>query len=239
MTTIIDTLLASDKVFPSAAGTARGGLRHAYNELVDLNTRYPTPALASPYLQAAAVSTVSATTNASTGNFTITLNFPKYGVAVTTANIAFDAAEAAIQTAIDNALADQVLVDTYNAGDVVAKVTGNISANAATITANGATVLGAHLVVTTANVDLDADEIKVTANTIGTQNRPAEAILAKLGVVAPTGSVTAQGTTPAEGSYALGDNPFSVSPGLRDLLLQQIEMGEDAVLGRFLKSLFV
>lgn len=239
MATIIDTLLASDKVFPSAAGVARGGLRHAYNELVDLNTRYPTPALASPYLQASAQSTLGKTINASSGNFKITLNFPKYGVAVTTANIAYNANESTIQTAIDNALSGKTILATYNAGDVDIAVSGNISANNGTITANGATVNGAHLVVTTVNVNMNAYEMVVTSVTTGTQNRPAEAILAKLGVVAPTGTVTAQGMTPAESDYALGGNPFSVSPGLRDLLLQQVEMGEDAVLGRFLKSLFV
>lgn len=235
MATVIATLLAGDKVFPSSADDLKGPLRHAYDELTSINTKYPTAALASPYLKASAVSTVSATTNAASGNFTLTLNFPKYNVAKTTGNIAFDADAATIQAAIDAALSGETIVASYNAGDVDAAVTGNISANAATITANGTTVNGAHLVVTTANVDLDAYEMTVTANTIGTQNRPAEATLALYSVVTPASSVTPQGTTPSAGDYVLGDNPFSMSPGLQDLLVREIEMNEDKEIGNHIR----
>lgn len=236
MATVIATLLAGDKVFPSSGSDLRGGLRHAWDELAALNTKAPTKALASPYLKASAVSTISATTNASSGNFTITLNFPKYGVAVTTGNIAYNAAASTIQTAIDTALDGEAVVATYNAGDVDVAVTGNISANAATITANGTTVNGAHMIVTTANVDLDADEMTVTAGTVGTQNRPAEAVLALYDVVKPASSVTAQGLTPSAGDYVLGDNPFSLSPALQDLLVREIEINEDATIGAFIRG---
>lgn len=236
MATVIDTLLAGDKVFPSSGSDLRGSLRHTWDELAALNSNYPTAALASPYLKASAQSTVSATTNASEGNFTITLNFPKYGVAVTTGNIAYNAAAATIQTAVDSALATKVIVATYNAGDVNVAVTGNISANAATITANGTTVNGAHMVVTTSNVDLDADEIAVTSVTVGTQNRPAEAVLAAYSVVTPASSVTPQGMTPADGDYVLGGNPFSMSPALKDLLVREIEMNEDNTIGQFIRG---
>lgn len=236
MTTVITTLLAGDVVFPSSGEDLRGVYRHAWHELAELNLKAPTADLASPYLVASAVSTVSKTTNASSGNFTMTLNFPKYDVEVTTGNIAYNATAATIQTAIDTALSGETLVTTYVAGDVDADVTGNISANAATITANGTTVNGAAMVVTTSNVDMDAYEMEVTENTVGTQSRPAEAVLALYSVVTPASVPTPQGMIPATGDYLLGDNPFSISPGLQDLLVREIEMNEDETIGNFIRD---
>lgn len=234
MADVIATLLSSAVAIPKTS-IGRGQYRHAYDELAAIQATND-PTLASPYLLASAVSTVSATTNASSGNFTLTMNFPKYNVAATTGNIAYNADAATIQTAIDSALSGETILATYVAGDVDAAVTGNISANAATITANGTTVNGAHLVVTTANVDLDAYEMTVTANTIGTQNRPSEAVLAIYGVVEPASVPAPQGTSPSAGDYALGDNPLSISPGLQDLLIREVEMNEDGVIGAHLRS---
>lgn len=232
----IATLLTSSKVVPQSGSDLRAQLRHAYNELTYLQENVNDPELASPYLKASAVTTVGKTVNATEGNFTLTLNFPKYGVAVTTANIAYNADASTIQTAVDNALDGETIVDSYDAGDVDVAVSGNISANAATITANGDTVNGAHMIVTTANVDLDAYEMTVTANTIGTQNRPAEAILTLFGVVNVASDVTPQGMSPSVGDYTDGDNPFSMSPGLIDLLVQEMEMSEDSTIGAFIRG---
>ena len=150
MSDVIASVLAATKTINREVN------RHVYKELTDLQTLTTDPALASPYLLASSVSTVSKTVNASSGNFTLTLNFPKAGVAKTTGNIVFNADAATIQSAIDAALAGETIGATYVAGDVDAAVTGNISANAATITANGTTVNGYNMFVTTANGDLDA-----------------------------------------------------------------------------------
>jgi len=224
-------------VLSATKSISREANHHVYKELTDLQTLTTDPALASPYLLASAVSTVSKTTNASSGNFTLTLNFPKAGVSVTTANIAYNAAAAAIQTAIDNALNGEVIAATYSAGDVDAAVTGNVSANALTVTANGTTVNGYNLIVTTSNVDLDAYEMTVTQNTVGTLNRPAEACLQFLGVLSPSGTLPYQGKATVEASeYALGDNPFSVSPALQAALAQDVIVNEDKVIGAAIRE---
>jgi hypothetical protein len=231
MADVIATVLTNTK------SISREANHHVYKELVDLQTLTTDPALASPYLLASSVSTVSKTTNATSGNFTLTLNFPKAGVSKTTANIAFNAAAAAIQTAIDNALNGETIASTYSAGDVDAAVTGNISANAGTITANGTTVNGYNLIVTTANVDLDAYEMTVTQNTVGTQNRPAEAALLALQVAGPSGTLPYQGQSTVEASeYELKDNPFSVSPALQAALVQDMIVNEDKTIGAAMRE---
>jgi hypothetical protein len=235
MAGVIATLLAGSKVVPQSGTGLRGQNRHAYDELIDLQAAGD-PDLASPYLLASANSVISATTNASSGNITITMNFPKYGVAVTTGNIAYNASVATIQTAVDAALAGKVIVATYVADDVKASGAGVMSGNAITLTANGTTVNGAHMVVTTANVDLDAMEQTVTANVVGTQNRPAEAVLDLWGVVSPATVPAPQGTSPTDGDYTLGDNPLSLSPGLKDLLVREVEMSDDATIGAFIRG---
>jgi hypothetical protein len=235
----IATLLTTAKTISKVATDMRANLRHTYNELVALQG-LGDPTLAAPYLKASHVETIPAHLDTiASGNFTVTINFPNYGVAVTTGNIAFDAAEAAIQTAIDTALDTQVIVATYNAGDVDVALTGNLTENAATITANGATVNGAYMLVTTANAgDLDADELATpVAATVGTMNRPAEAILAIYNCITPAAAVTPQGLTPAVADYVTGDNPLSISPALKALLISEVEASENAVLGAALRAI--
>lgn len=232
----IATLLTGATAIPKTGTGLRGQNRHAYDELIDLQSASD-PTLAAPYVAASGNSVVSATTNASSGNFTLTINFPNYGVAVTTGNIAYNATAATIQTAIDSALSGETIVASYNAGDVDAAVTGNISANAATITANGTTVNGAHMVITTANVDLDAYEMTVTAGTVGTPNRPAEAVLAAFSIITPASGIVGYGLTPTDGQYVTGDNPKSISPGLKDLLVREVEVNEDGTIGAFFRAL--
>lgn len=233
MAGVIATLLSTAKVFPKTT-VGRGQLRHAYDELVAIQAKGD-PTLATPYALASANSVIAAN-GGSSGNFTITMNFPKYGVSVTTGNVLFSSAVAAVQTLVDAALAGQTILATYVADDVKCSGAGAISGNALTITANGATVNGADMVVTTTNVDLDVAAPAVTANVVGTQNRPAEAILATLDVVKPSSTVTAQGSTPSAGDYVLGDNPYSMSPGCQDLLLREVEVSEDLTIGQFLRG---
>jgi hypothetical protein len=209
----IATFLASSVTFSSA--DLKGNIRHAYNELVDQQTR-DDPDLASPYLKASANSVIAATAGSS-GNFTITMNFPKYGVAVTTGNVVYNASVAAVQT-------------------LKASGAGIISGNALTLTANGTTVNGAAMVVTTTNVDLDVAAPAVTAGVIGTMNRPGEAILKQLNIVqSVSGTVAVQGIDVAEGDYETvqdngGYNPWSIAPGTLDLIVDDIAVNEDKAL---------
>jgi len=226
MAGMIATLLSGAKVLNS--NDNNGPLRHAYNEIVDLQS-VNDPELASPYLLATAVSSIAATAGSS-GNFTITLNFPKYSVAKTTANVVYNADAAAIQSAIDTALSGETILSTYSNGDVDAAVTGNVSANAAAITANGTSVNGTHMVVTTTNVDLDVAAPAVTVTTVGTMNRPAEAVLAYYGIIQPVSSVVPQGISVTVSDYqvpATNENPFSLSPGLKDVLVRELAYEQD------------
>jgi hypothetical protein len=204
MAGIIATLLANAKVIPQSDDNIdlRGGLRHAYQELKAIQA-VNDPTLASPYLKASGVSTV-ASNGGTTGNLTLTINFPKYGVSVTTANIAYNDAQAAIQSAIDTALSGETVLASYNAGDVDAGACANFSSADCAITANGSTVNGAHMILTTANVDMDVAAPAVTVNTVGTQNRPAEGVLAVYGVIKPATVPTPQGLSPSAGDYTLG-----------------------------------
>jgi len=232
----IATLITSSVAVPKTATGLRAQNRHAYAELEQLQA-VGDPALASPYLKASAVSTV-ADNGGGSGNLTITINFPKQGVAVTTGNIAYDAAAAAIQTAIDNALATKVILATYVAGDVDAGACVDFSSATCAITANGTTVNGAYMVVTTANAgDLSVNAPAVTETTVGTQNRPAQALLDVYGVFSPASTVTPQsGATPADADYADGANPMSLSPGLIDLLVSEVQANEDVAIGKYLRS---
>jgi hypothetical protein len=229
MANVIATLLDSPATINTDEGGMKGPQRHVYEELTYLQTDPGDPALASPYLKAAHVTTVPAHTDTITsGNFTITMNFPNYGVAKTTANIAFDDEQAAIQTAVDNALDGETIVGSYTAGDVDVALTGNLTANAATLTANGDGVNGAYMVVTTSNVDLDADKLGTpVVATAGTMNRPAEATLALFDVVKPSDSTPYQGQTVTASDFEVGDNPFSLSPGTVKALVKEAVVNED------------
>jgi hypothetical protein len=235
----IATLLAAPKTINIVATAAKGQQRHAYKELLALQA-LSDKTLASPYLKASNVNTIPAhTADCVSGNFTITINFPNYGVAVTTGNIIYNAAAATIQTAVDSALAGSVIVATYVADDFKVVMSGNLNdtVNSCVITSNGTTVNGAYCVVTTANVDLGSNNLSTpVVTTPGTMNRPAEAVLAQQGVVVPASSVTPQGLVPSESDYTLGGNPQSLSPGLQDLLLREIQFSENAVLSAYLRT---
>lgn len=240
MANVIATLLASPKTINTNDESNKGPQRHVYEELVRLQADFD-PVLASPYLKASNVNTIPFhTEDAVSGNFTITVNYPKYNVAATTGNIIYNASAATIQTAVDAALAGEIIVDTYSADDTKVVMTGNLndSANSCVITSNGTTVNGAYCVLTTANAgDLGVDSLDTPViTTPGTQNRSAEAVLKHFGVVEPDSAVTPQGLTPSEGDYAAGGNPLSISPGTKEALLREIKFSEDGVLGAFFST---
>ena len=229
----IASLLTAAKTI-AKVGTVRGPQRHAYDELIQLQN-VGDPTLASPYVDASAVSTIAANGGTS-GNFTITLNFPAEGVTATTANVVYNAAEAAIQTLIDTAMSGKVVVTTYVAGDVDAGACVNMASATCNLTANGTTVNQAHMVVTTANVDLDVAAPGVTVVTVGTADRPAEAMFAYYSCLTPDTVPLGYGVTPTAGDYVDGDNPLSLSPGLKALLVFEMEVNENATLGQWFRT---
>jgi len=239
MADTIATLLVAPKTI-NVSADAKGPQRHLYDELTDLQSRED-PVLASPYLQEDAVATIlPMTEDAVSGNFTITISFPKYDVEVTTANIAFDEEVAAIRTKVDSALAGEVMVETYTASDVTIALSQNLNdtTNSAILTFDGDSVLGTHAVVTTQNAgDLGVEALGgVTATLIGTMNRPAEATLAQQSVIMPDSAVTPQGTLPSEGDYVTGDNPQSLSPGLKEALVNEMVASENKTLGEWFRT---
>ena len=230
----IATLLSTANAISKVDAGNRAGQRHAYDELIQLQNQGD-PALASPYVDASAVSTVAAN-GGTTGSFTITLNFPAQGVTATTANVAYNDNEAAIQTLLDTAMAGKTVVSIYVAGHVDAGACVNMATASCNLTANGASVNQAHMVVTTANVDLDVAAPGVTVVTVGTDDRPAEAMFAYYSCLTPNTVPLGYGITPTAGDYVDGDNPLSLSPGLKALLVTEMEVSENAVLGQFFRT---
>lgn len=229
----IATLLTAPKTININDEDNKGSQRHVYEELVALQSQHD-PTLAAPYVEADAVSTIAAN-GGSSGNMTLTIAFPNYGVEVTTGNIVATAATAAIQTAVDSALAAETILSSYTADDV--KVAGtNMSANAVTLTANGTSVAKTNMVVTTANVDLDVAAPTVAATTIGTANRPAEAVLNEYGVVTPASGIIGVGSAPVASDFAAGDNPLSISPGTKTVLVNEISAQGDPALATVLRD---
>jgi len=227
--TIATFLTAASTINTNEDSDQKGQQRHAYKELLDLQA-INDPTLSPPYFADDASASIAAN-GGTTGNFTITLSFPKVGVEVTTGNIAYNSANAAVQTALDTALSGEVLNETYTADDLKVGVTANASSAAISMTANGDSVTNLNMLVTTANVDMDVAAPAVTATGVGTGNRQGEALLAYLSVVTPLGTITPQGDTPAEGDYVLGDNPFSLSPGLQEIIISSIQRDEDKTIG--------
>ena len=222
MAGVIATLLTSPKTINIVEEDQKGPSRHVYEELTDMQS-VNDPTLASPYLKASSTADLLKQTDTVTsGNFEMTIAFPNYSVSVTTGNIVWNATEATIQTAVDSALAGSVIVATYVAGDVDIALTGNNTAtgNDGTVTANGTTVNGAYMTISTANIDLDADKLGATDVRVpGTMDRPAEAVLTMFGAVVLTGNVTPQGTAPGTDVYTESGDIVSLSPGLQEDLV--------------------
>jgi hypothetical protein len=230
----IATLLASAKAISMVDADNRGQQRHAYDELIQLQG-VGDPTLASPYVAAAAVTTL-ALNGGSSGSFTLTFNFPEQGVTATTANVAFDDNEAAIQTLIDTAMAGKTVKAIYVAGHLDAGACVNTANAACDLTANGASVNQAHMVVTTANVDLDVAKPTVAVATVGTTVRSAEAMFAYYSCLVPDSAPLGYGITPTEDDYVDGDNPLSLSPGLKALIVTEMEVSENATLGQWFRA---
>lgn len=227
----IATVLSNTIHFPSAVGS-KGPLRHAYQEIKALQAKGD-PDLESPYLKADHVTTIPAHADTiSSGNFTITVNFPLYSTVKTTGNIAYNAEAATIEAAIDTAMAGVTLAAAWTDADINVALTGNLTANDATLTFNGDSVTGVYCIVTTTNVDLDANELSTpVVATVGTGNRPAEAVLNAFDVLRPSGTLPYQGQAVNHEDYERGDNPWSMSPGTVKLLIEDIISNENQAIG--------
>ncbi len=234
MSATIATLLSTANAISKVEADNRGQQRHAYDELIQLQG-LGDPPLASPYIDASAVSTIAAN-GGSSGNFTLTFNFPAQGVTATTANVVYNADAAAMQTLIDTALNGKTILSSYSAGDVDAGACANMSSATCNLTANGTSVNQVHMVVTTANVDLDVAAPGITVVTVGTPDRPAEAMFAYYSCLVPASAPLGYGITPSTSDYEDGDNPLSLSPGLKALLVTEMEVSENATLGQWFRA---
>jgi hypothetical protein len=240
MADMIATLLSTAKVIPQTNDERdlKGPLRHIYRELKDLQQEED-PELTTPYLKASAVSTLVA--NGETeGNFTLTINFPKQGVSVTTGEIGYNADDSDLGAAIDLALSGQTIIGTYVAEDIYIGNSNNVATDNCTITANGSTVNGAYMEITATAVDLGSEtDPTVTSDVIGTQNRPAEAVLHYFDVIVANELPQPQnGSYPTSSTYYRGDNPESLSPSLIRLLIEEIQTNQDEKIGEYFRENF-
>jgi hypothetical protein len=223
---VIDTLLVAPRVIPTTRIGLRGPNRHAYDELIAIQA-VEDPELASPYLKRFAWELMER--DGALADFTMTIRFPKYDFEATTTAVGFNDTTIAIQVAVDSAMNKATILSDYRDGDI--EVGDQIAGTAFSMKASGDSVNGLDMTITTNSANSSARTIYV-----GTMNRPAEAVLDLFSVVGPVGDVTRQGSTPTLNSYEAGDNPFSFSPGLKDMLIREIELSEDLALGEYLRS---
>jgi hypothetical protein len=222
----IATLLVAPRVIPTSRIGLRGPNRHAFDELIAVQ-EVSDPELALPYLKQYARELLER--NGALADFTMTITLPKFGFEGTTTAVGFNDSTNDIQVAVDTAMDRNTFLSDYKSGDV--DVTDQIAGTAFLLAADGDSVNGLNMTVTTNS----ANSVPRTI-TIGTMNRPSEAVLDLFGVVKPVSDVTRQGDTPTLNSYEAGNNPFSFSPGLKDMLIREITISEDFALGEYLRS---
>lgn len=200
MSEAIADLFASAKTF-QASPNAVGVSHSIYAHLAGLQSRtegivYPSGTTAVN----AAYTLAHLTGNVNGGTFTLTF-YDRFGNAYTTAGIAYNAAAAAILSAINTAATGHVA--NWTNGDIAVTGSGNISNATQTLTFSGASVAGAPITAPTINAAsvtvssggaAAAGAIASTAS--GQPNRPAWAILVELGIIA--------GSVPAYGADASG-----------------------------------
>jgi hypothetical protein len=140
----------------------------------------------------------------SSGNFTLTVNVDD--TARTTANIAYDASAATIETAIDTVCSGNV-TDWTN-GDIAVSLVGDLTANAATLTYSGNAVDATnHPAVIINDIDLGGGGTvgDVTTTTNGQTVRTALAALNVMGVIdsppPPQGTTSGLTATSTRASY--------------------------------------
>lgn len=151
------------------------------------------------------------------GTFKLTITLAS-GKSFQTAAIAYNAAAATIQTAIDTAATAATVPGWANGAIVVAG--GDLTTAAVTLTFSGAAVAGQNMGLTA----IDGSALTggtagaVTATTEGQTARLAWAVLMRLGIV--KGTVPVQGSNPTgiTAGYKRGQFPFGIS----DMLVQDL-----------------
>lgn len=126
------------------------------------------------------------------GTFTLTINLQD-GTSLTTANIAYDANAATIESAIDTVATGNVTG--WTNGDIDVALTGNLTANAATLTYNGSSVDAANHDAMTIDGALLTGGGSAGAVTTVTNGQTVRLALAALNVMGIINGIPPQGTT--------------------------------------------
>jgi hypothetical protein len=250
MAGIFETLLTDAKTIPLTGHTAplMGTLRTVYDELAKFADEHD-KAIPTAYAESDQIVEIPANSeSAVSGNFTISVEVPSLHKTFTTANLAYNANAATIQTALDTAMAD---AGDYEAGDIAVTSDGSLETNNVTLTGTANDYVGRSFIVTTANVNLGTDSLVAPeVTTIGQPDRPWLAAMVALNIIGPTGDPTISCAAPTIDEWqaltttALGDvgNPFSVSPTTVRALVDECVVSEGReeyrqVFGQLIKSL--
>lgn len=160
----------------------------------------------------------------SSGNFTLTVNIA--GAALTTANIAFDATAAAIESAIDTVCSGNVAG--WTNGDISVALTGDLTANPATLTYDGTSVDATnHPAIIISDVDLGGGGSPgaVTTTTNGQTVRLALAALNVMGII--DSPPPEQGTTTVVATTTRASNPYFPGQETLQALAMQAAIDDD------------
>jgi hypothetical protein len=172
------------------------------------------------------------------GNFTLAFSLQD-GTTFTTANIAYDASGATIESAIDTAASGTVAG--WGSGDIGVTLTGDLTANPATLTYSGTSVDALnHDAVVITDIDLGGGGTvgTVSTTTNGQSDRTAMAVLNVMGVIdsppPPQGTVSGIVATSTRES-----NPFMPGEKTLQALARQatIEDNTDALYGSLMTAM--
>lgn len=200
-------------------------------DIAGFQARQGDPAAPAGYAEADEIQTIGTYNGVvSGGNFTLTITL-RNGETVTTANIAHDALAAAIEGAIDT-VATGNITDWTNA-DISVALTGNLTANAATITFDGASVDATnHPAIVMNDVDLSGGGTSgnVATTTNGQTARLALAALNVMGII--DSPPPPQGTTSVTALATRESHPWFPRQETLKALAKQAEI-EDAAPGLY------
>lgn len=207
-------------------------------DIAGFQARQGDPPAPSGYAEANEIQTIGTYNGAvSGGNFTLTITLAN-GETITTANIAHDAVAATIESAIDTAATGNI-TDWTNA-DISVALTGNLTANAATVTFDGTSVDATnHPALVMNDVDLSGGGTSgnVATTTNGQTKRVTLAALNVMGIIASP--PPPQGTTVVTALATRESHPwFPRQETLKALAKQaSIEDSTDALYGTLLTAM--
>jgi hypothetical protein len=207
-------------------------------DIAGFQARQGDPAAPSGYAEADEVQSIGTYNGTvSGGNFTITITLAD-GTAITTANIAYDAVEATIESAIDTAATGNIT--SWTNADISVALTGDLTGNAATVTFDGDSVDATnHPVLVMNDIDLSGGgtvgAVSVTTN--GQTQRVALAALSVMGIIASP--PPPQGTTTVTASATRASHPWFPRQETLQALAKQasIEDSTDALYSSLLTAM--